>query len=196
MSGILGRLDILPAETFEVIDESMTRAVRDGLDAVGKKGILHAGRPQGVTGELPSDLSSLDDTKLGDLLNTLSRWCGYLDTEFTVAAANKKQAEMHLVKVMARVRLTLKVDNDGKKLTDQDKNDRVEVDPRVVEASYQELFYYTIWSVVKGERDKAQKDWDTVSRFITLRGQDVNRMRRETNVAGTPLHGRHFVRRS
>jgi hypothetical protein len=168
----------------------MSRAVQDGLDAVGKKGIIHAGRPQGVDGELPADLSSLDDTKLGDLLNSLSRWCGYLDTEFTVAGSNKKQAEVRLVKTMARVRIGLKVDPDGKKLTDQDKNDRVECDPRVVEASYQELFHYTIWSV-----DKAQKDWDTVSRFITLRGQDVNRMRRETNVAGTPLHGRHFVRR-
>jgi hypothetical protein len=195
MSGILGRLDVLPPESFENIDDSMSRAVQDGLDAVGKKGIVHAGRPQGVTGELPADLSSLDDTKLGDLLNTLSRWCGYLDTEFTVAGANKKQAEIHLAKTMARVRLGLKVDSDGKKLTDQDKNDRVECDPRVVEASYKELFHYTIWSVIKGERDKAQKDWDTVSRFITLRGQDVNRTRREVNVAGTPLHGRHFVRR-
>jgi hypothetical protein len=195
MPGILGRLDLLPPESFETIDESMTLAVKDGLEAVSKKGIIHAGRPQGVTGELPADLSSLDDTALGDLLNSLSRWCGYLDTELTLAAAYKKQAEVHLAKTMARVRLTLRVDSDGKKLTDSDKNDQVEVDPRVVEASYQELYHFTVWSVVRGERDKAQKDWDTISRRITQRGQEVNRNRRDINVSNTPVHGRAFVRR-
>jgi len=196
MPGILGRLDLLPPESFETIDDSLTRAVDEGLKDVHKKGIVHAGRPQGVSGELPADLSSLDDTQLGDLLNNLSRWCGYLDTELTRAAAYKKQAEVHLAKTMARVRLTLRVDSDGKKLTDSDKNDQVECDPRVVEASYQELYHFTVWSVVRGERDKAQKDWDTISRRITQRGQEVNRTRREINVAGTPVHGRQFVRRT
>lgn len=193
--GTLGRLDLLPPEDLDNIQESLSSAVQDAMSEIQRKGIQPAGPPKGYQGEMPDNLSSLDDERVGNLLNNLSRWCGYLDTELTKAASLKKQSEVHLSKVMARVRLTIKVDEDNKKLTGPDKDDRVECDPRVVEASRREVYHFTLYTVMKGVRDEAQKNWETVSRRITQRGQEVGRMRREISVAGTPVQSRTFVRR-
>jgi hypothetical protein len=195
MPGTLGRLDLLPPEDLDNIETSLSSAVSDAMAEIQRKGISGAAPPRGFKGDLPDDLSSLDDEKVGNLLNNLSRWCGYLDVELSKAAALKKESEVHLAKIMARCRLTLKVDEEGKKLTGPDKDDRVEADPRVVEASRREVYHFTLYSVLKGIRDEAQKNWETVSRRITQRGQEVNRMRREVSVAGTPTMGRTFVRR-
>ena len=195
MPGVLGRLDLLPPEDFENIDEGMRTAYVDAMKELERKGIVSAGPPGDYKGEMPDDLASLDDEALGDLLNQLSRRCGFLDVELMKAAGLKKQSEVRLTKTMARVRLMLKVDEEGKKLTGPDKDDRVEVDPRVVEASRAEVYHYTFYSVLKGIRDEAQKNWETVSRRITQRGQEVNRMRRDVNVGGVPIQGRTFVRR-
>jgi hypothetical protein len=195
MPGALGRLDLLPPEDFDNIEESMRSAVQDAMEELKRKGIVSAGPPGAYKGEMPNDLTSLDDEKIGDLLNQLSRWCGFLDVELAKAASLKKQSEVRLRKVMARVRLVLKVDEDNKKLTGPDKDDRVESDPRVVEASRDEVYHYTLYTVLKGVRDEAQKNWETVSRRITQRTAEMGRMRREVNVGGVPIQGRTFIRR-
>lgn len=194
MPGALGRLDLLPPEEFDVIDDSLSTAVSAAMTDLAKKGVIAAGRTPSTRGEMPTDFTSLDDDKLGNLLNELSQWCGYLDTELMKAGALKKQAETHLEKVQARVRLALKVDEEGKRLTDKDKDDRTSVDPRVVEATRREIYHYTLYVVLKGIRDEAQKNWDTVSRRITQRTTEQGRQRRDVNVAGVPLQGRTFRR--
>lgn len=196
MPGSLGRLDLLPPEDLDIIHDGLTTAYQDAAKALLGRGIDTAGPPQGFHGEMPANLTSLDDGRVGDLLNQLSAWCGYLDVELSKASATKHQAEAHLTTTRARIRLSLKADEEGKKLTGPDKDDRVECDPRVVEATRQELYYYTYYIILRGVRDEAQKNWETVSRRITQRGQEVGRMRRDVGVAGIPVSGgRSFVRR-
>jgi hypothetical protein len=195
MKGVLGRLDLLPPEDIENIEESFDTVNHDAMKEVYKRGILTGAGPRGQEVVMPNSLSSLDDEQLGDLLNQVSAWCGFLEVELGKAESNYRSAQRKLNSMKARIRITLKIDEEGKKLTGPDKDDRVGCDPRVSGADREELFHYTIYRITKAARDQAQMNWETVSRRITIRGQEVQRMKRESNVAGVPTHGRTFNRR-
>lgn len=196
MAGALGPLNLMPPEDIGRIDSALSTSVQSALEELQKRGLTAARPPENFHGEMPNDLTSLDDEGIGDLLNNLSRYTGYLDTQLSIANAYLRQAEEHVKKSRARIRLTFKVDEEGKKLAVPDKDDRVEADPRIVEATRREIYYFTFYTVLKSMRDEAQRNWETVSRRITQRGQEVGRIRREGNVAGAPLQGRTFVRRT
>lgn len=198
MPGALGRLDLRPPEDIERGKALLTTPPGAALEYLHSRGLDLAAPPRsGYKGEMPAVLTSLDDEMLGNLLNDLSAWCAFVESELARATTERDAATEHLDFVRARVRLGLKLDEDGKKLTVQDKNDRVETDPRVVEAASRELYIESVYTLTRVIRDRAQRDWDTVSRRITQRGQEVERFKREANVAGIPVTGsRSFVRRS
>lgn len=187
MAGTLGRLDLLPSENFETIRTKLS-VFGEAMESLAKQGLTSVGPPvSGYRGEMPKELSSLDDERLGDLLNEASSLCAWLDEMYGQALAQHREADEILNSARADVRIKLKVDEDGKKMTVSDKNDRVENDPNVVEARRRELFYFVRVTVLRNARETAQKKWDTVSRHITIRGQEVERLRRGEAVAGAPL---------
>jgi hypothetical protein len=98
----------------------------------------------------------------------------------------RDQSEKQLDFVKSRLRIGLKFDSEGKKMAVKDKDDMVEVDPRVVDANAKFLYDNTVYSLTKVLRDKSQRDWETVSRRITQRGQAIDRARRDGNVGGAP----------
>jgi hypothetical protein len=68
-------------------------------------------------------------------------------------------------------------------------------DPRFNEAKSRVLYTEAVYKLTKTIRDKAQRNWETISRRITQRGQEIDRMKRESNVAGVPIMaGRAFRR--
>jgi hypothetical protein len=195
--GVLGRLDLRPPEDLDTGKTRLMGPPADAMKYIQSQGLTLAGAPRsGYRGEMPSTITSLDDEELGDILNNLSAWCAFIESELAKASIQQDAAKAHLDFTKARVRIALKADEDGKKLTSQDKNDRVETDPRVVEAKSSDLYASSLYILTRTMRDKAQRDWETVSRRITQRGQEVQRIGRETNVAGIPMQtGRSFVRR-
>lgn len=194
MAGALGRLDLIPPEDLAVGSRRLN-VYEDALRAITERGLSLAGPPRGYKGEMPQELTSLDDEHLGDLLNNLSAWCAFVECELAKAAASKESAQANLDFIQARVRMALRSDSEGRKLTVQDKNDSVTTDPRVVEAQSQALFRDHVYTLTKTLRDKSQRDWETVSRRITQRGQEVERMKRESNVAGVPSRAVQYHRR-
>lgn len=179
----LGRLDVRPPEDMTVGVQKMN-VFQDALNSVLAKGIVEP-RPSGdYRGQMPEQITLLDDEKLGDLLNNISQWCGFLEIEVSKASAMRDQSEAQLDFVRSRLRIGLRFDSDGKKLAVKDKDDMVEVDPRVVDANAKFLYDNTVYSLTKVLRDKSQRDWETVSRRITQRGQSIDRSRREGNVSG------------
>jgi len=147
-------------------------------------------------GDLPAALTTLSDNQLGDLLNDAGKWCSYVQEQLAIASARREEARKVMDLTEASIRVSLGALSD-KKMTVQDKNDAVTVHPKTVEASANLLYWETVHQYLRVISDAAQRNWDTVSRRITQRGQDLGRGGREGNIAGAPtgLPVRTFVRR-
>lgn len=191
----LGKLNLAQPEDF---DGGMKRldVLSDALTALQQRGIVMSGPPLNhYKGEMPMQITSLDDEQLGDLLNNLSRWCAYISEELEKGRADMTAAQAQLEFTEGSVRRTLRADEDSKKMTVQDKNDIVTTDPRVVTARARALYTDAVYTMTKTILNAAQRDWETVSRRITQRGQDIERMKRENNVAGIPTNTSRTFRR-
>ena len=194
-SGSLGSIELRPPEEL-AFGAKRLDVYQDALTQVQSRGIIAPTLPSsGYKGEMPQDLTGLDDDDLGDLLNNLSQYTGYVESELAQAQAKLDSAKAQFEFTYARVRIGVKLSVEGR-LTDRDKTDLVITDPRVVEAQAKVLFTESIYRLTRTIRDQAQRNWETVSRRITQRGQEVERMKREHNVAGiqAPQTGRFFRR--
>jgi hypothetical protein len=147
-------------------------------------------------GEMPQSLAAMDDDDLGDLLTKVGEWTAYVEFELAKADTARKQSEAQLNFTKASIRLSLKADQlSGKKLTVSDKNDLMTTHPHVVDATAKAIFDESVYQMMRAIAEKAQRNWDTISRRITQRGQQVERIKRENNVASLPAQtARHFRR--
>lgn len=196
MAGALGEIQLdnpVPVENAQVL----LHRQQDVLNYVhGQLGVPTLYRPQDAVSILPKDLTALSDDQLGNLLNTTGQWVNYIDYQLANADGERQSAEAYLTYIQARVRLAIKARSGEKKPTTQDKNDVMETNAQVIEAREKSMFWEATYRLTKSLRDGVQLAWDTISRRITQRGQEVDRMRRETNVAGIPANvGRAFTHR-
>lgn len=193
-TGSLGRLSDRPAEDMET-GKRLLWVYDDAVQAVGAKGISLPLQPTaGFSGEMPHDITSLDDNDLGDMLSKMSDYCGYVESELAKAEAARNSAQSRLEFIRAKIRLNVKATAQGR-LTNSDKNDIVTVDQDVVLATSQSLYHEAIYDLTKKTANRIQRNWETISRRITQRGQEVERMRRESNVAGVPSQAARTFRR-
>lgn len=191
MPGTL-EIDLNETTTMEVADRRLhcTPGVLNYVH--NQMGIPAPGRPGQTVVPLPEDLTSLTDEQLGNYLNIYGQWIGYIDYQLSYSATERQDAESYLTYIQARVRLEIKSRQGTDKRTVQDKNDIMETNPKVLEAKERYMFWESTYQLTKALRDGVQSAWDTVSRRITQRGQEVDRMRREINVAGIPAAARNF----
>lgn len=159
----------------------------------GQLGIPQLQKPGEAIATLPRDLTQLTDDQLGQLLNTLGQWVGYIDQQLATTDGERQSADAYLTFIQARIRIEIKRVSE-RKLTTQDKNDMMETNPQVVDAKNKAMFWESTYRLTKSLRDSVQLAWETVSRRITQRGQEVDRMRRESSVAGMPEVSRTFRR--
>lgn len=193
-SGSLGPIGFGPPED---VDEG-ARALdvyQDAMAHVQSRGINSPVLPaSGYRGEMPQDLTSLDDDELGDLLNNLSQFTGYVESELAQAQAKLDSAKAQYEYIYAGTRLKVKAGSEGR-LTDRDKTDLVVTHPSVRDAQAKVLYAESIYRLTRTIREQAQRNWETASRRITQRGQEVERMKREHSVAGIQMpQGRSFRR--
>lgn len=195
-SGSLGPINI-DVQTLEELNTGAKRldTYQDALLQVQSRGIIAPTLPtSGYRGEMPQDLTSLDDDDLGDLLNNLSQYTGYVESELAQAQTKLDSAKAQFDFTYAKVRIGVKAAAEGR-LTDRDKTDLVITDPRVVEAQASALYAEGIYRLTRTIREQAQRNWETVSRRITQRGQEVERMKRDHNVAGIQAPQGRFYKR-
>lgn len=151
-------------------------------------------KPGGNMPALPDNLTSLDDNQLGYHLALFAQWVGYIDYHLANVDGQRQQAEEYLAYIKARIRIAIKAKGGEKKLTTRDKDDVMETHPEVIEAVQKQIFWESTYRLTKAIRDSIHLGWETISRRITQRGQEIERMRRETNVAGVPAMERSFRR--
>jgi hypothetical protein len=164
--------------------------------AVTSRGFAFPTLPnQQYHGVLPSNLIHLDDNNLGELLGQIASWCLYADTELAQARAARNQAEEILNSISARLRLSVKMGSEGKrKPSNPELDDVVNSDPRIIEAKRNYLFAEAVFDYTKQLTTAAQRDWETVSRRITQRGQEIERNRRTEGTGTVPVMSSAFRR--
>lgn len=165
---------------------------------LSQRGLSPMGPPQGnrsYNGILP-DVTNLTDDQLGQLLNEVARMAEYVEEEVVTAEISMLAAEQDMEFIEARLRMSIgsKDENDGHKITIQEKNDLVKTNPKFIESRDRFLFYQALYKFTKTRAAVEQRNWDTISRRITQRGQDVDRQRREGNVGNVPTAARTFQR--
>jgi hypothetical protein len=167
---------------------------KDALAHVQSKGLaMPSLSHSGYKGEMPQDITSLDDDELGDLLNNISQYCGYADVAVSEAQSKSDIAKAQYETLYSNIRLRVKASAEGK-MTDKDRSDMVNCTPTVVTAQAKMLYEEACYRLIRNIRDNAQRNWETISRRITQRGQEIDRMKRENSVAGIPASGRTFRR--
>ena len=174
------------AQSLDVTADVYASLVNRGLSSPPKL--------PGFNGEMPSDITSLDDDELGDLLNKMSLHIGWVEFELMWAHSRLEIATSQYEYKYSRVRLSIKAHTTGK-LTDKDRSDYVVSDDSIREAKKQVLFAEAFYRITKNIRDQAQRHWDTISRRITQRGQEVERMKRESSVAGVGAYNARTFQR-
>lgn len=188
----LGHLNFRPQgelreQNFTVVEQAIADMRSAGL-------YLPALATTSYRGEMPLSLTGMTDDALGDLLNSINQWCGYIEEQLAIAEARWKEADANYDFIQARVRLEASHMSE-RKLTNDERKDLTEVDPRVKQARETLIYTETAYRYTSAILNRNRKDWETISRRITQRGQEIERMRREQNVAGIPVVQRAFARR-
>lgn len=194
-SGSLGPIDNLQPEELETEAKKLD-VYQDALATVQSKGIMAPTLPaSGYKGEMPQDITSLDDDELGDLLNNVSQYTGFVESELAQVQAKLDSAKAQYDYIYAKTRIRVKTHQEGR-LTDRDRTDLVITDPQVRDYQAKVIYSESMYRLIRTIREQAQRNWETVSRRITQRGQEIERMKREHNVAGiqAPQQGRFFKR--
>ena len=188
----LGPITPLPPEEITSSLEKFT-VVDNATNDILSRGLTFPSLTGNFRGEMPPNITHLDDGALGNLLSCMAEYCGYAETVLADASVRKEVAKEKLDQIRARLRLDL---GSGRGLwkNAQDKNDVVECDPRTVTAKAEFLSWTTFHSLTKVLVDRIQRNWDTISRRITQRGQEVDRMVRGNTMAGVPSQRLTFKR--
>jgi hypothetical protein len=187
MPGGLGRIDLSQPISMEQGISALTNTETSAMMALQQMGIHPPEKPND-SGGMPEDIVSLDDNQLGYLLNQIGQYCGFVEFKLSEAKIAKNAAEERLNFVKSRIRLTLRSNPDiGTKLTVADKDDLVRTNAQVVDAQRDFNYKDAVYELTLRVRDSAQRNWETISRRITQKGQEIERMRRIANVDNIPL---------
>jgi hypothetical protein len=140
---------------------------------------------------LPQELPEAHH-ELANLLNLCAGWLAFAEAQLAIADVGRTTEETVLTRIRAFVRVQIRKTWKDKKPTVQDLNDQVQVDPRVAHAEDAYVYWDTYYRTVRAMRDSMQKNWETVSRRITLLGQSSDRDVRGVNVNyhGVPMNAR------
>lgn len=164
------------------------------LADVARRGFVFQQQPQSqYQGSLPSNIIQVDDNALGDILNAVTSWLGFAQLELAKARAARNESEAKMNFIKARIRLAIKATAD-KKHSNPEMDDIVTADSRYIEAQRNYLYCEAVHDYTRQLVESGQRDWDTVSRRITQRGQDVERMIRGQGAGSIPVAQSAFRR--
>lgn len=190
----LGSLNLIAPASLEDGAAQLTVA-QQAAQEVAARGFVFPQRPQQVyQGMMPSNLVQMNDEQLGSILNEISTWASYAETQLSMAKQARNEAENKMEFIKSRIRIALKASEEHRKLSNPDKDDIVNTDPRVLQAQREFLFCEAVYDYTKQLVNAAQRDWETVSRRITQRGQEIERNRRGENVGSVPVMSGAFRR--
>lgn len=135
-------------------------------------------------GELPQNLPELSDQQLGFYLGLLQQWNEYVQCQLAEADVHLHKAKAIYEHVEAKLRLAYQREADNKKRSNPERDDYVRSDRRYLEAQSQVMYWEGLYRYIRAISNASSNAWDTVSRRITQRGQEIDRLNRGGNVTG------------
>lgn len=147
---------------------------------------------QPYRGEVPADITTMSDDQLGTCLGRLSEWNAYVQFQLAEADSQLLAAKADLALVEAKLRIAYKVDEEGKKRSNPERDDHVGVDVLYLSANSKMVYWETMYRYTKAIALATESAFATVSRRITQRGQEMERERRNQGVPHIPPQGRVF----
>jgi len=145
--------------------------------------------PQPYRGDLPPDLTQLDDQTLGTLLTMLTRWLEYVGTQLTLTDLSRTVSGEQRDFTEATIKLTYKFDDDQKKRTVQERMAKVTTDRRYAKVNRAYIYLNTLYTLTEGVYKAAKQNYAAVSRRVTQRGQEIDRNNRTGAVGQLPAPG-------
>lgn len=143
-------------------------------------------------GELPPDLTVLTDAQLGWHLTMLSSWSSYVQVKLAEADLNRTNSADKLDFLEAKLRskmLEEKPPEGGKpkkRLSNPEADAVVKCDRRYVELKTAFNYHEATYKMIRAAAHSAESNWNTVSRRITQRGQEIERDRRSGGGGNLP----------
>lgn len=140
-------------------------------------------------GELPPDLTVITDQQLGWYLTMLSNWLAYVQVKLAEADLNRTTAKDKIEFLEAKLKAKM-IENKGegkKKLSNPEVDAVVKCDQRYVTLKTNLNYFEAIYKMVRAVAHSAENAWDTVSRRITQRQQEIERDRRSGSVGNSAL---------
>lgn len=171
----------------------MRQRAGEGRDNIYQRGFAMPRQPfvattagqQPYRGELPPDLTALRDDELGTTLGLLTEWNNYVQAQLAEVQSNHSQAKAELEFIEAKLRISYQKDPaEHKKRSNPERDDYVGTDPRYVQAKSDCLYWEKIYLYVRAIANAAEQSFSAVSRRITQRGQEIDRMGRNNGVGG------------
>ena len=139
-------------------------------------------------GQLPPNIDDLPSDDLSELLTVTTQWKNFLRGQMKLHKGFRTDAEKQVKVFRAYLRKqkrdTGSTEGAAKWLID----DELERDSRFQDIQREHLYFTTYVDILEACYEAAEADWNTVSRNITLRGQDREGTRR--------MQGRTSSRRS
>lgn len=126
-------------------------------------------------GQIPPDLTILSDDHLGMYMTLLSNWIEYVGGKVALTDNARTQAKEQMKFVAARIRLTFKNDEEGKRRSNPERDDMVTTDPRFVEANSRYLYFENLHAYTKTALEAAEQKYKAVSRRVTQRENEISR---------------------
>lgn len=144
-----------------------------------------SGVEQDYQGEIPFNLTKYTDSVLGDYLFLLTGWISYVGTQKSLADMSRTVAKAQLETLEAKLRLKNKMDGEGKRISNPERDDIIAVHRQVVEAKsvFMHLEFYYVF--VAQTYKNAEQNYAAVSRRITQTVNSSGRDNRNTNLANT-----------
>lgn len=188
MSNLTLKPEISLAEGLELYESKMASALANinqkGFVSPAPPQVATAAGPQYFRGELPTDVTALTDDQLGTFMGLLSAWNDYVQHQLAEADTQLSKAKSSQALVEANLRIMYQKDAEGKKRSNPERDDYVGIDRRFIDAQSSTLYWETMWRYTKAVANAAEQSFNTISRRITQRGQEVDRGRREGNAGG------------
>lgn len=151
--------------------------------------------PAPYRGDLPPDLTQLNDQELGALMTILTQWLDYVGTQMTLTDMARTSAEEQRAFTEAKIKLTYKFDNEEKKRTVQERDAMVKVDRRYATVNRSFIYLDDLYGLIEGKYKAAKQSYAAVSRRVTQRGQEIERANRTDTVGSLPAAGSPLIPR-
>ena len=142
----------------------------------------NTGASQYFEGQIPHDLTQLSEQELGFYMSMITAWMSYVGSQKTLADMRKTIAKEQLEVFEAKLRLSHKDDDEGKRRSNPERDDIVRRHRQVVVARSAYITLNAVYKFTGTMYQASEQMFATISRRITQTQNTSGNNNRHTNL--------------